>query len=50
MIEDQVKIHNKYSFELKFGFTARRKKSRNDFVVNSWVFYPKQSRHQLLYL
>ena len=40
MIEDQVKIHNKFSFELKFGFTARRKKTRNDFVVNSWIFVP----------
>ncbi|MGE4541823.1 MAG: hypothetical protein AB7D35_11230 [Bacteroidales bacterium] len=40
MIDDQVKIHNKFSVELKLGFTTRRKQKRNDFVVNTWIFIP----------
>ena len=40
MIEDQVKIHDKFSVEIKLGFNARRKPAVSDFAVNTWIFVP----------
>ena len=40
MIDANVKIHNKFSFELKLGFITRKKIKQNEFVVNSWFFLP----------
>ncbi|MBW6491404.1 MAG: hypothetical protein K0B15_09460 [Lentimicrobium sp.] len=40
MIEDQVKVHDKFSVEIKLGFNARRKQEVSDFAVNTWIFIP----------
>ncbi len=40
MIEELVKIHDKFSVELKVGFTAAEQSEVNDFSVNMWVFIP----------
>ena len=40
MINSSVKIHDKYSFEIKLGFVARKKKKVSEFAVNSWFFIP----------
>jgi hypothetical protein len=40
MIEENIKIHNKFSLELKLGYTARKKKAVSQFVVNTWIFIP----------
>lgn len=40
MIEEQVKIHDKFSVEIKLGFNARRKQEVSDFSVNTWIFIP----------
>ncbi|HOP13178.1 hypothetical protein [Lentimicrobium sp.] len=40
MIEDLVKIHDKFSVEIKLGFYARRKQPVSDFAVNTWIFIP----------
>lgn len=40
MIEEQIKIHDKYSIELKLGYRARRKINENNFAVNCWIFIP----------
>lgn len=40
MIEEQLKIHDKYSVELKLGYRARRKINENNFAVNCWIFLP----------
>jgi len=40
MIEEQIKIHDKYSIELKLGYRARRKVNENNFGVNCWIFIP----------
>jgi hypothetical protein len=40
MIEKNVKIHDKFSLELKFGYTTRRKLKENLFEVNTWIFIP----------
>ncbi len=40
MIEELVKIHDKFSLELKVGFTARKKREVNDFSLDMWVFIP----------
>lgn len=40
MIEDLVKIHDKFSVEIKLGFNARRKSPVSDFAVNTWIFIP----------
>lgn len=39
MIEEQVKIHDKFSVEIKLGFQARREKI-NEFSVRTWLFLP----------
>lgn len=40
MIEQNVKIHDKYSFEIKLGFMARKKLAKNKFAMNIWMFIP----------
>lgn len=40
MIEKSVKIHDKFSLELKFGYSTRRKLKENLFEVNTWIFIP----------
>jgi len=40
MIEKSVRIHDKFSLELKFGYSTRRKLKENLFEVNTWIFIP----------
>lgn len=40
MIEEIVKIHDKFSIEIKLGFLARKKKKVSDFACNTWIFIP----------
>lgn len=40
MIEENIKIHNRFSLELKLGFIARKKKPVSAFAVNTWIFIP----------
>lgn len=40
MIEEHVKIHDKFSIEIKLGFNARNKKPVSDFACNTWIFIP----------
>jgi len=40
MIEENVKLHDKFSVELKVGFVAKKKKKINDFAMNIWIFIP----------
>jgi len=40
MIEKTVKIHEKFSLELKFGYKTKRTPKVNLFEVNTWFFVP----------
>lgn len=40
MIDIKVKVHDKFSIEIKVGFVVRRKLRQNDFVINTWFFFP----------
>ncbi|MDD4385351.1 MAG: hypothetical protein PHD06_09265 [Bacteroidales bacterium] len=40
MIEESVKIHDKFSLEIKLGLNARRKQQISDFEFNTWIFLP----------
>ena len=40
MIEEAIKIHDKFSIELKIGYKARMKKDSSDFALNTWLFIP----------
>mgnify|MGYP000858766970 CR=1 FL=1 len=40
MIEESVKIHDKFSLEIKLGFHARKKKEISEFACNTWFFIP----------
>lgn len=40
MIEETVKVHDKFSLELKLSFIARRRRKLSDFAVNAWFFIP----------
>jgi hypothetical protein len=40
MIEEQIKIHDKYSIEIKLRLAARRKAKKSEFAVNTWLFIP----------
>lgn len=40
MIEQNVKVHDKFSVEIKLGFLARKKLPKNDFSMNIWMFIP----------
>ncbi|MBK8518841.1 MAG: hypothetical protein IPL55_21920 [Saprospiraceae bacterium] len=41
MIEENVKLHDKFSVELKLGFIARKKALKNNFTLNTWIFFPE---------
>ncbi len=40
MIEEFVKIHDKFSFEVKLSFFARKKIKISEFAVNTWFYVP----------
>ncbi|MBE0661499.1 MAG: hypothetical protein IH597_03440 [Bacteroidales bacterium] len=40
MIEEVLKIHDKFSIEIKLGFIARKKMKVSDFACNTWMFIP----------
>ncbi len=40
MIDEQVKLHDKLSAEIKVSFGARKKVKFNDFTFNIWMFVP----------
>lgn len=40
MIDEYIKIHDKFSIEMKVGFTAQQKYEENEFTVNMWLFIP----------
>ncbi len=40
MIEEYINVHDKFSLEMKVGFTAQQQHKVNDFSVNMWVFIP----------
>lgn len=40
MIEEQVKVHDKFAIEIKLGFNARSRQKVSDFAVNTWIFIP----------
>jgi len=39
MIEEQVKVHDKFSVEIKLGFLAKSP-DENEFSVSTWIFLP----------
>jgi len=41
MIEENIKIHNNFTVELKLGFVAEKAKINNEFAVNTWLFLPE---------
>lgn len=40
MIEEKVKINNRFSVEIKLSYLARKKKRISEFAVNTWIFIP----------
>lgn len=40
MIEEHIKIHDKFSAEIKTGFVARKKQQKNNFAMHIWMFIP----------
>jgi len=40
MIEEHVKVHDKFSIEFKVGFIAHKEQKTNDFAMNLWMFIP----------
>lgn len=40
MIDENVKIHDKFSVEIKLGYETKRSKKINDYVINTWFFIP----------
>ncbi len=40
VIDIDVSIHDRLSIEFKVGFVVRRKLKRNEFAINSWIFFP----------
>lgn len=40
MIDIQVKLHDKYSVEMKVGYVVDRHREENEFRVNTWFFVP----------
>ena len=40
MIEEIIKVHDKFSLEIKLRFNARKKKKKSDFSCNTWIFLP----------
>lgn len=40
MIEENVKIHDKFSIEIKLGYGTKRSKKINDHLMSIWIFIP----------
>lgn len=40
MIDENVKIHDKFSVEIKLGYSAKRSSKINDYSINTWFFIP----------
>ncbi len=40
MIDEQVKLHDRFSAEIKVSFGARKKLKLNDFDFDIWLFVP----------
>lgn len=40
MIEESVKVHDKFSIEMKLGFNVNQKQKISDFAINTWFFIP----------
>ena len=40
MIDENVKIHDQFSLEMKVGFVAKQKQKINNFAFNVWMFIP----------
>ncbi len=40
MVDILVRIHDKFSVEMKIGFAVKRQTVINDFAVNTWLFVP----------
>lgn len=40
MIEEHIKVHDKFSLEFKIGFNANKTHKTNDFAMNIWMFIP----------
>lgn len=40
MIDENVKIHDKFSVEIKLGYGTKRNKTINDHIINTWFFIP----------
>ncbi|RXQ90344.1 hypothetical protein EO244_13110 [Ancylomarina salipaludis] len=42
MIEEVVKVHDKFSVEIKMGYEARKDRKVNEFSVKTWLFIPSK--------
>ena len=40
MIDENVKIHDKFSIEIKLGYGTKRSKIINDYIISTWFFIP----------
>ena len=40
MIDENVKIHDKFSVEIKLGYGTKRSRKINDYSINTWFFVP----------
>ncbi|MGE0079413.1 MAG: hypothetical protein AB7S48_16250 [Bacteroidales bacterium] len=40
MIDEVVKVHDRFSIEIKLGYATRRTQKENDYAVNIWFFVP----------
>lgn len=40
MIDENVKIHDKFSVEIKLGYGTKRSKKINDHIIKTWFFIP----------
>lgn len=42
MIEEVVRVHDKFSVEIKMGYEARKDRKVNEFSVKTWLFVPSK--------
>lgn len=40
MIDENIKIHDQYSFELKLGYSPKKKEAVSDYQVDTYLFLP----------
>ena len=40
MVDENVKIHDRFSVEIKLGYGTKRSKKKNDHIINAWFFIP----------